>query len=52
MSDPLQKRPVPALLAALTFVAICLFAAHAAEARSEGTPGGPPSIAIKEISHS
>jgi len=52
MSDPLQKRPVPALLAALTFVAICLFAAHAAEARSEGTSGGPSSISSKEISHS
>ena len=31
MSDPLQKRPIPALLAALTFVAIFLVAAHATE---------------------
>ena len=47
MNDPLQKRPFPALLAALTFVAICLFAAHAAEARPEGTSGEPPLITSK-----
>ena len=52
MTDPLQKRPVPALLAALTFVAICLFAAHAAEARTEGTSAASPSSSSKGIRHS